>query len=218
MEDKRVILALNGELTGTPQEYHFIFKKENIYIGADGGTHLLTELGLSPNIIIGDFDSLTEKEIQKFHQEGVDIYKYPVEKDETDGELAIDYCHDNGLKSIIIIGSTGGRIDQQLANIFLLEYAQRKGLNAIIKEPGLEMGLIEKNKMFVDKQGYTLSLLPLSKRVSGVYIKGCKFLLEGETLFRYKTRGISNYILKGTAEIRIKSGRLLYILKGADYK
>jgi thiamine pyrophosphokinase len=213
MDSKKTVLALNGELTGNFKEYHSILGDADYFIGADGGTHLLEELGLFPDIIIGDLDSLTEEEVRKYQQNGVKVYQYPIDKDETDGELAIDFCYENDLKNIVIIGSTGGRIDQQLANIFLLEYACQKGLEAIIKEPGLEIGLIVETRIFINKKGYQLSLLPLSKVASGVVIQGCKYSLKGETLFRYKTRGLSNSIINNTASVSLEEGILLYIIK-----
>jgi thiamine pyrophosphokinase len=163
-------------------------------------------------VIIGDFDSLTEAQCQHYEKIGAKIIKYPSEKDETDGELALQYCWERGFNDIIIIGFTGGRLDQQLAIIFLLEYAFRNGMTAFIKEPGLEMGIIEREKIFFQKTGAGLSLIPLDEKVTGVTITGCKYLLEAGNLLRYKTRGISNIIEQEKAVITVEKGLLLYVL------
>ncbi|PKP56171.1 thiamine diphosphokinase, partial [Candidatus Atribacteria bacterium HGW-Atribacteria-1] len=149
---------------------------------------------------------------QRYEKMGAKILKYPVEKDKTDGELALQYCRERGFDNIIIIGFAGGRLDQQLANIFLLEYAFRNGITAFIKEPGLEMGIIEREKVFFQKIGAGLSLISLDEKVTGVTITGCKYLLKAGSLLRYKTRGISNIIEQEKAVITVEKGLLLYIL------
>ncbi|GAB4117922.1 MAG: thiamine diphosphokinase [Candidatus Caldatribacteriota bacterium] len=213
MSKIEVVLALNGCLKKNKEGYKKIIKEEKVrYIAADGGAQLLEELGHTPEVIIGDLDSLTEGQLEYFQKKGVEIIRYPREKDETDGELALQYCKEKGWKEIIIIGFEGGRLDQQLANIFLLEYAHKNGLKALLREPDLEMGLIEKRKIFLHKKGAMLSLLPLDQIVKGVEIFGCRYPLNSEDLFRGKSRGISNIIKQERAIITIQSGLLLYIL------
>ena len=213
MSMNKAVVALNGELKGNREEFKkLIGEKDIFFIAADGGALFLESIGFLPDVIIGDFDSLTEAQHQRYKKLGAKIIKYPAEKDETDGELALQYCQERGFNSIIIIGFAGGRLDQQLANIFLLEYAFRNGITAFIKEPGLEMGIIDREKVFFQKIGARLSLIPLDENVTGVTITGCKYLLESGSLLRYKTRGISNIIEQEKAVITVKKGLLLYIL------
>jgi len=213
MSTNKAVIVLNGELKGNKKEYEkLIGEKDVLFVAADGGALLLEGIGFLPDVIIGDFDSLTKAQYQRYEKMGVKIIKYPVGKNETDGELALQYCQERGFNNIIIIGFAGGRLDQQLANIFLLEYAFRNGMMAFIKEPGLEMGIIEKEKVFFQKIGAGLSLIPLDEKVSGVTITGCKYLLEAGNLLRYKTKGISNIIEQEKAVINVEKGLLLYIL------
>jgi thiamine pyrophosphokinase len=213
MSTNKAVIVLNGELKGNKEECKkLIGEKDVLFVAADGGALLLESIGFLPDVIIGDFDSLTKAQYQRYEKMGVKIIKYPVEKDETDGELALQYCRERGFNNVIIIGFAGGRLDQQLANIFLLEYAFRNGIAAFIKEPGLEMGIINREKVFFQKIGVRLSLIPLDEKVTGVTITGCKYLLESESLLRYKTRGISNIIEQEKAVITVKKGLLLYVL------
>ncbi len=213
MSKNKAVVALNGELKGDREEFKkLIGEKDIFFIAADGGALFLESIGFLPDVIIGDFDSLTKAQYQRYEKLGAKIIKYPVEKDETDGELALQYCQERGFNNIIIIGFSGGRLDQQLANIFLLEYAFRNGITAFIKEPGLEMGIIEKEKIFFQKIGAGLSLIPLDEEVVGVTVTGCKYLLKSGNLLRYKTRGISNIIEQEKAVITVEKGVLLYIL------
>jgi thiamine pyrophosphokinase len=217
MARKSAVIALNGELKGNKEEYKkLIGEKDVLFVAADGGALLLESIGFLPDVIIGDFDSLTEVQYQRYEKMGTKIIKYPMEKDETDGELALQYCKEKDLDNIIIVGFAGGRLDQQLANIFLLEYAFRNGMTAFIKEPGLEIGIIEKEKVFFQKIGARFSLIPLDEKVTGVTITGCKYLLESGSLLRYKTRGISNIIKQEKAVISVEKGLLLYVLNQSE--
>lgn len=211
---RKTIIALNGRLRGEKCDYQQIIESgERIFfIAADGGAIFLDELGYLPDVIIGDLDSLTEKKIKEYRSKDVKILRFPVEKDETDAELTLNYCQEKGLRDIIILGSMGGRFDQQLANVYLLEYAYRNGLNAVIKEPGIEVGIIKEKQIFRQKNNYSLSLIPLDKKVKGVYTSGFKYRLDGEELKRFKTRGISNKIVKRYASVLVEKGILLYVL------
>ena len=209
---KTAIIALNGNLQDNAKEYESIIEKGDIFIAADGGSILFFKLGYNPDIIIGDLDSLSEEKLDYFQKKGVKIKKFPAEKDETDGELALTYCNKNKFSNIILTNTMGGRLDHQLANIFLLEYALELGLKANIQEPNLEIGIINNKKKFYNHQECTLSILPLSERVFNVRNDGFKYSLNGENLLRHKTRGISNIINNKNATIFVEKGRLLYIL------
>lgn len=207
------LLALNGELQDEPLTYKRLLEGDMVRIAADGGALLLEAAGFKPDTVIGDLDSLSDDKITAYMEQGIEVIKYPVDKDETDAELALDLCQQRGHKSVIVTGTLGGRFDQQLANVFLLEYAIRLGLEATIREPGLQAGLVDDNITFSRRKGAGLSLLPLSGKVSGVTITGCKYTVEDITLKRWQTRGISNLITSERAEISNKEGLLLYIIR-----
>lgn len=212
MKKEYAVLALNGCLQGTKEEYlNLLGEEEALFIAVDGGALLFEKIGISPDIIIGDFDSLSIEKMDYYISSGIEVIKYPVKKDETDGELAVNYCRENGLWEILIIGSQGGRIDQQLANIFLLEYAWKQGVTALIKEPGLEIGIPGEKKKFYNCKGQTLSLIPLSDVVKGISVTGFKYSLVDESLSRCRSRGISNTIMEEIAEIVVGEGILLYV-------
>lgn len=208
-----VVIGLNGKLKGKNDEYiELLNRLDPMFIAADGGAFLFEKIDIKPDLIIGDLDSLKRSDIKEFSNANIEIVKYPVEKNETDGELAIDYCLDKNFDKIILTFAMGGRFDQQFANIFLLEYAHDNNVSAVIREPGLEIGLVDGEKIFLDKKDWGLSLLPLDRKVEGVDIIGCKYLLNSFTLRRDRTRGISNLITKNKARVTNVKGELLYIL------
>lgn len=210
---KIAVIALNGELNTNDKNYKKMFKDiKGSYIAADGGALLMQKLNIKPDLIIGDLDSLTQSNITNFKNKNIKIKKYPSDKNETDGELAVNYCLENNFDKIIITFALGGRCDQQLANIFLLEYAQENGINAIIKEGSKEIGLVNKEKVITNKINWGLSLIPIDSIVENVSISGCKYNLDSFDLKRSKSRGISNLITENKVKVSHGTGNLLYIL------
>lgn len=210
--DCQAVVVLNGDFSSSDQFYKEVINDSDIVLAADGGARLYKNLEIKPEYIIGDFDSLTEEELNTWTNQGVILKKYPVDKDKTDGELAIDYCHKLNCNKIIILGGLGGRFDQQLANIYLLEYSMNLEMDALIKESGLEIGIIEAKKEISGYKDWHLSLLPLDKKVEGVSIQGTKYDTEGLDLLRSFTRGISNRVIKDDFRVTVGKGRLIYIL------
>src|ERR1044071_9172934 len=115
----RILILANGELPDSNTARSLIRNGDYI-ICADGGTRHALELGVKPNLIIGDLDSAEPRALQKFRDDGVEIERYPRDKNETDLELAINRAAELNPKQIIIIAALGGRLDQTLANISLL--------------------------------------------------------------------------------------------------
>ena len=94
-------------------------QKNDIIVAADAGLRILDELDISPDLILGDFDSL-EKEILEKYSKTIEISRYNSEKDFSDTELAVEICKSKGFNNITILGCFGGRMDHSLANINLL--------------------------------------------------------------------------------------------------
>lgn len=215
MSNKKALLILNGDLSLSKKEILSIVEKNKIdkIIAVDGGSNKARNLKLRINLIIGDLDSIKQNNLNYFKKQNVEIIKFPVEKDQTDSEIAINYCFKNGFKDLYLAAALGGRIDQQLANLNLLEYAHYKNLKARILSKNLEISLIDQKKIFKSKVGYRLSLIPQTLKVENLTIKGCKYNLKNQNIERSKTRCISNLIESERAEITIKNGLLIYILE-----
>ncbi|MFN2364355.1 MAG: thiamine diphosphokinase, partial [Halarsenatibacteraceae bacterium] len=89
----QAVVVLNGNFSSSDQFYKEIISRSDIMLAADGGARLYKDLGIDPGYIIGDFDSLSETELDFWKERKVTLEQYPVDKDKTDGELAIDYCY-----------------------------------------------------------------------------------------------------------------------------
>jgi len=207
---QRIIIFANGNLPDLNQARDLL-QEDDFIICADGGTHHALALGLTPNLVIGDMDSIQKDQWQALEKAGVAIELFPRDKNETDLELAIDHAVKINPSQIIIIAALGGRLDQTLGNIALLTNTQYAARN-IRLDDGAEEILICRDQVEVQgRSGDIVSLIPWGNPVHGIQTQGLRWALESETLYPEKTRGISNEMLSETAGIKISSGTLLVI-------
>lgn len=213
IKSEQAVIALNGNLLSGPCFYKKVAAGSSLLIAADGGIKLYEQIEQDPHYLIGDFDSISPDLLDSLEKRGVRLEKYPVKKDKTDAELCLDYCKKLGYSEVVILAGLGGRLDQQLANIFLLEYSLEQQIMAKIKEEDIEIGLIDEHKKISGFQGWGLSLLPLDKKITNLTISGALYDTENLDLDRSMTRGISNQIKEDEVEITISQGRLIYIMQ-----
>jgi len=202
-------LFLNGELRGNKDFYLDFIKnhKGDIYC-ADGGANICYELDLIPKEIYGDLDSI-RNEVKEFYQEkNVKFIKFKVEKDYTDSELVLNEIK-NKYDVIYCIAGLGGSIDHELTNINLL--AQYNNL----------IFISEKEKIFKVDSDYEfnniidtkVSFIIFSDEVKSLSLKGFKYNIENLDIKKGEARCISNIIVKNKANLSIKSGSLLCVIK-----
>ncbi len=178
----------------------------SLIIGADSGYLNAIESGITPDIFIGDFDSVSEEEIKASK-----IIKLRPVKDMTDTQEAIDVAVSHGATHITILGALGKRIDHTIANIHLLKYAKAKGVEVEIVDTDTYITLVTDKLCVQKKSGYCLSLLPLTD-CAGVTVLGVFYPLENASMPVGNPYGISNEFVDDTAYIEVKSGDLLLIL------
>lgn len=211
MKSKRVIIIANGDLK-TPAYYRELIKDGDYIICVNGGSiHALT-IGVSPNLLIGDLDSLPEKELRQIMEAKPELIEYPAAKDKSDLELAVDYAITLKPEQIFIIGALGGaRVDHALLNIMLLMLPLDKGIPACILDETQQIYLCRSFIKLDGDPGEYLSLFALNGHAEGVTTDGLKYQLEGETLQFASSRGLSNEFNSSQASVSIKSGLLLVI-------
>ena len=210
MFQKRIIIFANGELPDK-EKARALLREDDFIIAADGGTRHALALGRTPNILIGDLDSVTGEERGKMKESNVEVFQFPADKNETDLELAIQHALTLNPQEIIIIGALGGRLDQTLGNIALISNLQPATCNLKLND-GLEEVFFCHNQAEVNGAvGDIVSLIPWQGEVTGILTQGLKWALQNETLYPHKTRGISNEMTGETATIKIKSGLLLVV-------
>jgi thiamine pyrophosphokinase len=182
-----------------------------LIIAADAGAKYLLELGVCPEILVGDFDSLPPQIVAQITAAGKAVYRYPPQKDQTDLQLALDAAAHAGVTAVNIWGGLGRRLDHTLGNIGLLQYAGEAGLSARLRDIDHELFLAGGYTVVKARPGWAISLIPLSPAVTGVTTTGLKYPLNEETLYFNVTRGIHNQFAAAEAVITVATGRLLII-------
>ena len=206
----RIILFANGEYS-SPEFYLSKVREEDFIICADGGTNTAFSLGIIPDLVIGDFDSVNTEVLEILSEWKTEFIRYPAEKDESDLELALMKASALQPKEIIIFGALGRRLDHIFANLMLLTVPLEAGVRSVILEEDYEIYLIEEEITLDQKEGSLLSLFPLTDKVVGVSTEGLKYPLDNEDLFLGPSRGLSNEFAAEKAKIRIRDGKLLII-------
>lgn len=187
-------------------------KGDDLCIAADSGYRNAQILGVSPTLVLGDFDSLGECEIPK----EAECVKVPSEKDFTDTQLAVDTAIQKGATEIVIIGGLDGRLDHTLSNLAILEDLNQRKIPAIITDGKNRVRYIYSDSTLIAKSGFRyLSLLTLSEKAKGVSIEGCKYPLKNATLNRNFQYAISNEITGNCALISVRKGGV-YIVESAE--
>jgi len=209
---ERAILFINGELTGNKNFYLNYIKATDQVVCADGGANHAYNLGIIPDLILGDLDSISSETLEYYQQQQVEFAQYPVAKDKTDTQLILEKLLEVGYKEIIIFAGLGGRLDHTLANLYLLEFSTKVETKIKFITPQASIELVYQEKILIDKIDKTLSLLPLSDEVTGVYLEGFKYGLEDANFKRGNTLGLSNIVTKSPAKIKLASGKLLMII------
>ena len=204
----RIIIFANGNLPNL-ERARALIRPEDFILCADGGTRHALALGLTPNIVIGDLDSVTDEERRKMKEWGVAVIEFSRDKNETDLELAINHALTLNPESIFILAALGGRMDQTLANIALLSNSSLVTRNLKITDGVEEIFFCRDQAKVEGRSGDIVSLIPWQGEVTGVFTENLRWHLHHETLYPEKTRGISNEMTADVATVSIKSGLLL---------
>lgn len=212
---KRIIIFANGELPDL-NKARVILHQDDYIICADGGTRHALTLGLKPDLIIGDMDSVGKEDLQNLRDGGVPIELYPRDKNETDLELAVQRAIELAPKEIVIVAALGGRLDQTLANIALLSDSQLADFDIRLDDGVEEIFFCRDQVEVYGGSGDIVSLIPWGVPVHHVQTQGLKWALNDETLHPDKTRGVSNEMLADAASVKIGSGLLLVVHKRKD--
>jgi len=210
MPKTRAVIFVNGVLVDADSVKQRL-RPDDWLVAADGGLNVMKSIGLRPHLLIGDLDSVSLLDVEELLSAGVKIRKYPVEKDETDLELALLATAAAGYKSIWLVAALGGRLDQTLANINLLLLPELADRDVRLFDGMEEVFLIRNQVTIHGHPREIVSLIPLQGPVTGITTRGLQYPLKGETLYPERSRGISNRLQGKTARVQVESGILLCI-------
>ena len=215
----RIIVFANGKLT-RPDLLKARLRPADRIFCADGGTHHALDLGLTPEVIVGDFDSLAPQVIEQMEAAGVKLHRHPIDKDQTDLELALELAIAEQPQEIVLVSALGGRLDQMLGNVLLLTRPEYASVRLSLAEGEQWATVLRSHQSLVvdGRPGDTLSLIPLSPTVQGVNLSGVKWPLEDANLSFGSTLTISNTLADSQAAIQIGEGMVLVIHFDTNYE
>ncbi len=190
---------------------------DDYVIAVDGGLSYCSILNVEPDLILGDFDSVSEQEklaVEQLKQTVPEkICQLPVCKDDTDMLAAIKKGLELGYTDFRIYAATGGRFDHTLANIQCLLYLKNHGAVGYLVD-GMGMVLVLQNESvhFRKELEGTMSLFALTGEAKGVNIRGMKYPLENAVITNDFPIGISNEFIGEAAEVSVEDGELVCMI------
>jgi len=186
-------------------------RPDDLVIAVDGGLKQCLQLSLSPQVVIGDFDSIEPAHLLKLSPDCERI-THPADKDETDTQLALEYCLARNIGEIIICNDLSGRFDHSLALVQNLLQAHRQGASAKAVSASQVMFLFEGSTTLSYPINSLLSLISLTKSSEFSSSQGLAYPMDNLTLYNWHSRGISNEISETTQSIFCASGLVLAII------
>lgn len=173
-------------------------------IACDSGYDNAKKLSLKPQIVVGDFDSISSEII------GAEVIKLKPEKDDTDMRVAVDLAVSKKCENITILCATGGRLDHFYANMSILEYLDKRGIDAKVID--------EQNVISVSKSGKTtyeniskyVSIVPIDEQIV-LTTENLKYEVQDLVVFRENMVSISNESLGEFFSLELKQGKAFVI-------
>ena len=204
MERKKAFIYTGG----TVFDEYVIEKPEagDLVIAADAGYLTAQKMGITPDVLLGDFDTLGVENIP----DGIECLRVPAEKDDTDTQLAVSTAIERGAKEITIIGGVSGRLDHTLSTLAILENLwERKNdrIYAILTDGKNRVRFLRNSGAILPRSQYRyFSLIAADELVKGITLEGCKYPLKNGRISRRHQWAVSNEIVGNCALIEISRG------------
>lgn len=211
----RILIITGGEVNIASSLQYTNQKKYNKIIAVDGGLDAACKMGITPHIIIGDFDTVNTALLDEYEKKGSALERLNPMKDETDTEAAYLMAKKLGASEIDILGGVGSRFDHTYANMFLLKRGIRDGIKVYIITKLCRITAVTGDLRLCrdDMYGKYISLIQFDGSAEGVTLKGFVYNLENFDFDTDKTYrlGVSNELAGREAFIRIDKGCMLLI-------
>ena len=205
----KAVLLLGGRQPGA-EELERRLACADLVVTADGGAHALHRLGQLPHVLVGDMDSIVPGLDRELEAAGVTVLRSSPQKDETDGQLALDYALERGATELVLLGAGGGRLDHLLGNLQLLLRAARRGARAVLSDGGTSAWAATGRADIAGRAQDTISLVPVGDGVAVTY--GCGFKYgtgQRLELAADQPLGISNELTEDKATVTIEGWALI---------
>lgn len=194
----RAVVFLDGDY-GDPDWHRALVAQAGLVLAADGGARFLDAIGVAPDAVVGDFDSLDDTIVRRLERAGVPLMRHPVRKDLTDGELAVEEALRRGAVEVVLAGATGA-LDHTLGHLAVLRGLASRGVGARMAAPGLSATVLMAPALvrLSAPAGTRVSLAPLGGDAE-VTLVGLDYPLDHGVLPAGSCLGIGNHVADGAA-------------------
>jgi len=200
------VVFLDGEYVG-PAWHRALAARAALVLAADGGAGFLADIGVRPDAVVGDFDSLDPAVAARLAADGVEFVRHPVRKDFTDGELAVEEALRRGAGEVLLAGATGA-LDHTLGHLAILRRLTARGVAARLVAPGLTAAVLAApaSVELTAVAGTRVSLVPLGGAAT-VTLTGLDYPLDRGVLPADACLGLGNHVsADGAAAIVVHDG------------
>ena len=198
------------------KEFFAGYERGELYIIAcDRGYDICCDVGVTPNLVIGDFDSACAGAYTQVKSRGINVILLNSEKDDSDSEAAVRYIlqHNELTGDIYLLGGIGSRIDHLLGNISLVAMGVQNGRRIFLMDSHNRIcGLGPGGRLVINRAGQYgkyISVFPYMGRTSGVTLEGFKYPLRDAVLEGFDTLTVSNEIIEEQGVIALVDGYLI---------
>ncbi|HEX6655579.1 MAG TPA: thiamine diphosphokinase [Candidatus Limnocylindria bacterium] len=189
----------------------------DLIVAVDAGAAWLVQHAVRPHALVGDLDSVDAELVRSLAAAGVAIERHPIDKDQSDTELAIAFARSKGADEITVLGAFGGsRLDHEIANLILLSGSAGSGVRLVHGESQVTALHGDDERQLAGPDGSLVSLFAAGGDALGVTTSGLEYPLRDETLLTGSSRGLSNVILTRPASVRLRRGTLLVVEQPED--
>ena len=213
MERKKAFIYTGG----TVFDEYVIEKPEagDLIIAADAGYLTAQKMGITPDVLLGDFDTLGVENIP----DGIECLRVPAEKNDTDTQLAVSTAIERGAKELVIVGGLSGRLDHTLSTLAILEDLwERKNdrIYAILTDGKNRVRFLRNSGTILPRSQYRyFSLIAADELVKGITLEGCKYPLKNGRISRRHQWAVSNEITGNCTLIEISRGGV-WVIESMD--
>ena len=182
-------------------------------VAADSGWRHALSVGVTPQVVLGDFDSISADELHAVHEANVPLLEYPSDKDLTDTEIALQHVADSDADSLLLVSGVGDRFDHLLSIIHALcdDAITHLRRCAIVGDTRIDIVTPTHPLTLSGDHGQLVSLIPIGGDAVGVTTHGLRWALQAETLRVTKSRGVSNVLMDEHFSVAVSQGHLAVI-------
>ncbi len=205
----RAIVAAGGD--ALDERWWVELPVDALVVAADSGLGHIYALGLAPDVVVGDLDSVSVTDLARAARDGVRIERHRPDKDATDLELALDAAARLGATEVTVIGAGGGRLDHELAGFALLAAPQWAAMHITAFVATARLTVVHDHATLEGTVGSTVTLLAVGGTATGVGTEGLRWPLTDADLLPTSTLGVSNEIVESPARVTVRAGVLFAI-------